>query len=297
VGLTAQRLGRGAPRVAALALVGAAMLAAAALWPYYPFFRLLGEESVFDASNRALYLQMFVQVLPALVGVPFLLLRLRSSRLDPLVLTAVTVAIVYFVGDATSHWSLGRVLPYGVLVLDVVLADRIAARLGRGSTAVLGAAAAGVVLVALQLKVMAIEKPLVQALPRGVFPSLSDVDRSPSVGPTYARLFDGVARDSVTMATTRAGWEVPTYGGRVVAALHPQAFVGDLAQRDRDVRTFFDPATGAAIRRRLLCRYRATYVLLQRDDGGVAPAALGSLAREVRSAGRYVLLARRSVCR
>jgi alpha-1,6-mannosyltransferase len=295
-GLSAQRLGRGAARVSALALVGAVMLAAAALWPYYPFFRLLGEESVFDASNRALYLQMFVQVLPALVGVPFLLLRLRRSRVDPLVLTAVAVAVLYAVGDATSHWSLGRVLPYGVLVLDVVLADRISAGLGRGRAAAAGAAAAAVVLVALQVKVMAIEKPFVQALPRSVFPSLTDVDRSESVGPAYARLFEGVARGSVTMATTRAGWEVPTYGGRVVAALHPQAFVGDLAQREQDVGTFFDPATGAAVRRRLLCRYGATYVLVQRDDGGVAPAALGGLAHEVRAAGRYVLLVRRSAC-
>ena len=294
--LSGERLRRGTARLRALAVVAAVTVSAAAAWPYYPFFRLLREESVFDASNRALYLEMLVQVLPVLVGVPFLLLRLRRSRLDPLVATAAGVALLYAVGDATSHWGLGRVLPYGVLVLDVVLADRIAAGLGRGPRAAAGAVAFAAVLVALQTKVMAIEKPFVQALPRSVFPSLSDIDRSESVGPAYRRLFAGVPRDAVTMASTRAGWEVPTYGGRIVAALHPQAFVPDLARREADVAAFFDPGTREIVRRRLLCRYGARWILIKREDGGVQPPALAGLGKAVRSAGQYVLLRRTAGC-
>lgn len=297
VAFSVQRLGAGTARPFALTAVGGVMLAAALLWPYYPFFRLLGEESVFDASNQPLYLEMLVQVLPALVGVPLLVSRLRVSRRDPLVATVVAIGVVYELGDLTSHWSLGRVLPYGVLLLDVVLADRIAAQLGRGRAGVVAAGAVAVVLVLLGTRVMAIEKPLVRALPRSVFPSLTDLDRAENVGSEYHRLLAGVPRGSVTMASTRTGWEVPTYGGRIVAALHPQAFVPDLAQREADVGTFFDPSTGAAARRRLVCRYGARFVLVKRDEGGVEPGALAGLGRTVRSVGPYVLLETARHCR
>lgn len=293
---SAQRLGTGTARPDALAVVGGVMLAAAALWPYYPFFRLLHEEGVFDASNRPLYLEMFPEVLPALVGVPLLVNRLRLSRRDPLVVTLVAIAFVYTIGDVTSRWSLGRVLPYGVLLLQIVLADRFAARLGRGRLGLIAACVAAVTLVFLATHVMELEKPFVRTLPRGVFPSLTAVDRAESVGAEYDRLFAGVPRQSVTMASLRAGWEVPTYGGRIVAALHPQAFIANLAVRARDAATFFDPATGEAVRRRLLCRYRADYVLVQRDDGGVAPEALSGLGRTVRAVGPYVLLATPRPC-
>jgi hypothetical protein len=138
---------------------------------------------------------------------------------------------------------------------------------------------------------MELEKPAVRALPRSVFPSLTAAYRPEALGPTYSRLFAGVPRASVTMASERAGWPVPTYGGRIVAALHPQAFISSLAQRDRDAATFFDPATADAVRSRLLCRYGADYVLVDRSDGGVAPGALAALGRQVRSDGQYVLLA------
>jgi alpha-1,6-mannosyltransferase len=296
VAFSVERLGRGTARPFALAGVGGVMLGAALLWPYYPFFRLLGEERVFDASNQPLYLEMLVQVLPALVAVPLLVGRLRVSLRDPLVATVVAIGVVYELGDLTSHWSLGRVLPYGVLLLDIVLAERIAAQLGRGRAGVVAATAVAVVLVLLGTQVMTIEKPFVRALPRGVFPSLTDLDRAENVGSEYHTLLAGVPRGSVTMASTRTGWEVPTYGGRIVAALHPQAFVPDLARREADVGTFFDPATRTAARRRLLCRYAAGYVLVKQDDGGVEPQALAGLGRTVRSVGPYVLLATGRPC-
>jgi hypothetical protein len=286
-----QRLGTASARILALAGVGAVMLVAALLWPYYPFFKLLHEEGVFDESNHALYLSMLQQVLPVLPAVLLLPLRLRVSRRDPLVLTFVVLAVVYALGDVTSRWSIGRVLPYGVLLLHIVLADRIAARFGRGRLAPAAMVAVVVAVLYISAANMELEKPAVRALPRSVFPSLTAAYRPEAIGPTYSRLFAGVPRASVTMASERAGWPVPTYGGRIVAALHPQAFIANLAQRDRDAATFFDPATADAVRSRLLCRYGADYVLVDRIDGGVAPGALADLGRRVGSDGQYVLLA------
>jgi hypothetical protein len=296
VAFSLQRLGSGGARPVALSVVGAVMLAAALLWPYYPFFTLLREEKVFDESNHPLYRSVLEQVFPVLPALLLLPGRLRVSLRDPLVLTFVVLALVYAAGDATSRWSLGRVLPYGVLLLHIVLADRIAARFGRGRLAPVAMVAVVAAVLFITAPLMDLERPAVQALPRSVFPSLTDDYRPESVAPTYSRLFAGVPRTSVTMASERAGWPLPTYGGRIVAALHPQAFIADLAQRERDVATFFNPATAKAARRRLLCRYGAGYILVDRTDGGVPPAALHDLGRSVRAAGPYVLLAVSTGC-
>ena len=255
--------------VTRLGVVAATMLVAALVWPYYPFFRLLREEGVFDASNHPLYQSVFGELLPVLPAFVLVALRLRRDRLDPLALTVLVIAIVYGAGAATSHWSLGRVLPYGVLLLDVALADRAAAL----PWAPLLTAA----VVALAIPVMHLHDPFFRALP------FTTAGRPEAVGDEYSRLFSQVPRASVTMASAPVGWPVPTYGGRIVDPLHPQAFVGDLAQRHRDAVAFFDPGTTNAARRRLLCRYRATYVL---SRSGETPIELGTVAA---ADGPYVL--------
>jgi hypothetical protein len=225
-----------------------------------------------------------------LLGVPLLAARLHRDRRDPLALTFFVLASVYALGYVTSRWSLGRVLPLGVLILDLVLADRIASRLGSG----LRGAAATVVLCTLILVPtthwLTLQGPFARALPRRLFPSLTPVYRTEEIGSEYRRLLEGVPRDSVTMASRTDGWQVPTYAGYIIAAKHPQAFVPSEAARERDVELFFDTATTNATRRKLLCHYGAGYVIVDRDAGGIAPRALAGLARPVRSVGRFVLL-------
>jgi hypothetical protein len=288
VALSAARFGTGTARPAALAAVGGAMLVAAAAWPYYPFFGLLRDQGVFDLSNKPLYESMLVQVFPALFGVPVLASRLRRRRRDPLTLVFAALVVVYAIGDATSRWSLGRVLPYGVLLLDIALAGQIAAWLGRRR--VVPALVFAVALVAVATPLMTLQGPAARMLPPGILPSVRDRYRAESVGSEYGRLFAGVSRASVTIASEPAGWVVPTYGGRIVAPLHPQPFVADLAQRGRDARTFFAEETTDGARQRLLCRYDARYVLVDTRESGVTPDGLSGVARTVRSVGPYVLL-------
>ena len=286
VAFSAQLLGTGTARPVALASVGGVMLAAALLWPYYPFFRLLGEENVFDASNHPLYQSVLVEVFPVLAGLPLLALRWRKDRSDPLVLGFFPLALVYALGAVTSRWSLGRVLPYGVLLLDVALAGWAASLLTRARFALVAA----IVVVALAWPLMALTGPAARTLPRGVSPSTLDRYRPENVGESYRLLFAGVPWDSVTMAREPAGWPVPAYGGRIVAPLHPQAFVDDLDKRDRDAATFFADRTTNDTRRALLCRYRARYVLIDTRTPGPGVGVLSKIARVIRTNSTYVLL-------
>jgi hypothetical protein len=275
-----------------LVVVAGVTLVSASLWPYYPVFRLIGEGGVFDASNHPLYQSVLVEVFPALAGLPLLAIRWRRDRRDPLVLGLVVLAFVYLLGATTSRWSLGRVLPYGVLLLDIALAGWAASIVTRARSACLAAA----VVVAVAWPLMALTGPAARTLPRGVFSKTIDRYRPESVGESYSRLFAGVPRSSVTMARGPAGWPVPTYGGRIVAPLNPQAFVGDLAQRDRDASTFFADRTGSSTRQALLCRYGARYVLVDARFPGAKVSALSKIAHVIGARSTYVLLEASRAC-
>jgi len=64
---------------------------------------------------------------------------------------------------------------------------------------------------------------------------------------------------------------VPAITGRIVATLHPLAFVGE-ANRNRrnDVIAFFDPATPAQFRQEVLGRYCVSFLLLPPAGPSVA---------------------------
>jgi hypothetical protein len=71
-----------------------------------------------------------------------------------------------------------------------------------------------------------------------------------------------VRPNDVVLAQPLTGWQVPAFTGRLVATLHPLAFVSDLAQRRDSVSTFFDPATPADVRDKILRRYCVSFVLV-----------------------------------
>ena len=290
VALTVQRR-PSASGAAGLAVVAVVSVAAAAAWPYYPFFRLLREESVFDSSNHPLYISMLPQlapILPLFLLVPF---RLRRDGRDPMTVTVAALVAVYLAGWATSHWSLGRVLPYGVLLLHVALAAFISSLLVRTRAPAAVAFAFTAAVVALAVPVMKLHDPFVRTLPESL---VGDAAARPEpVGRAYARLYTGIPRETVTMATAAVGWPVPTFGDRIVDPLHPQAFVNDLAQRDRDVVAFFDPSTSTPARRRLLCAYHAAYILVRREQPFID---LGPVSSVYRTDGPYVLRRVRSPC-
>jgi hypothetical protein len=110
----------------------------------------------------------------------------------------------------------------------------------------------------------------------------------------YEALFRGTRRDDVTLALPEDGWGIPTYGGKIVAPLKPQAFVKDLTRRTADVKRFFRAGTSAQERRSIIDRYHATYVLFRvtkhppNDEATVA--AIESLGHELRAAGDVELI-------
>jgi hypothetical protein len=276
----AERKGTLIARLRPLALVVGVALGVALLWPYYPFLTLLREQHVFDASNVSLYRGVVSVLFP--LSLAFLVLpgRVRANSRDPLVLTVACLIALYVAGWALSRWSLGRVLPMMVILLDVALAARLAQwQLRMRGPRVFGAAVVAAV-VLLGWIDMSLRADVSRAIP-------GNGARGP--GYYYSTLLARVPPGQVVMSSISTGWEVPAYGGRIVASLHPEAFVADARQRDQAVSTFFQRTTSKGERRLLMSRYDARYVLVSRTaDPGYSK--LLTMGRVVGDAGGYVLL-------
>ena len=70
----------------------------AAVWPYYPFVRLLGRTGGFDDVHRPLYVNALSYFGLAIVTLPALWLRWRRDRRDPLVVLFLLSAAVVAAG-------------------------------------------------------------------------------------------------------------------------------------------------------------------------------------------------------
>lgn len=282
-GVMALRSATSRDRLLLLATGGSAVLLAC-LWPWYSVPALLLDGgSAFDASNRAVYEDAVLRVGPALVGVPLLVARLRADRRDLLALTSGLLTAVVVVGYVTGRYALGRELPFVVLTLHVALAARASdceERLSRAATPA-RMAAAGSAALALATCLVWQRDALERPWPGSSGDALA-ADRPPYR--TYGALLARLPEHAVVLAAPRTGWGVPATGRRIVAPLHPQAFLDDQERRARDVATFFAPTTPATVRRTLARRYGAVAILVDRSSAD--PRTVASLLRTHRVLGR-----------
>jgi hypothetical protein len=226
-------------------------------------------------GNAAMYDHPLPRIAPALLGVPFLFLRLRKDPRDALALLALALGGLVVFGGLSGESSYGRLLSHAVLMLQVVLADMaltleegVAAR--PGATTARPAFAAG--LVAL----------LVGAGWGAVMPTLIESWR----GDLYWLGFLGheVSREDVVLTDPETSWYVPAFGGKVVAFPMALPFAPDHAARLRATERFFERGVSVEERRSILTRYRVSYLLAPVKPENETEAT----AAELRGMGRLV---------
>ena len=111
---------------------------------------------------------------------------------------------------------------------------------------------------------------------RWVAPLMGREDKQPRYWQSYEMLLAShILPGDVVLADPRTGWPVPSFGGRVVAALHWEYFTGDQRRRRDDVTQFFILDTPTVARLEVLDRYGVDWLLVDRDS--LSPALLGTL--------------------
>ena len=286
-----------ARRIAELSGTAAAVAAAVLAWPLYSAIDLLGAAGQYDAVHKLLYRLVGQRIVLALVALPALAVRFRADRRDPLTFMVAGSAVIFVVGGLTGRYSLGRILPLGMLALHVALGVWLAERApvlwrqGTSARRLLSAGAGGVVLMA---GVVGCQAGLARAVPGALLPS--SVARDPRLDADDAGL-SFLARetspdDVAFVPTLEAARVTPAFGAKVVAPGYIAPFVRDVNRRQADVARFFT-SQSADERRGLIQRYGVSFVLFDLRFGTVDPG----LGPVVHQDDRYVLVSINNVRR
>ncbi len=286
LGLAAAFLARVRGRVvsqgALLAAVAATTIAVAALWPYFSVFDLWQSQAgAFNAASRKLDRSVPGRIWPALLLAPALVWRLTQSRRDVLVLWFASLAGIVtwaFVSDTPGYW---RLLAYVMLVLQLGAAGLLAhlevalppGRAVLASTAALAFVAAF-------------------ATQAGDAFARCSPFRGPNVSPV-AFLVEYVRPGDIVLSDLETSWEIPAFTGRIVASRHPIYWVPDHLQRRTDVERFFAPGMDDDVRKEILRRWDARFILVDRARVGLSAeeaAHVIALGRTVATRGALVLV-------
>ena len=287
-GLFAFSIGRPRPRRHWLALgaISASTFALAMAWPLFPVRELwFHQTAMVHGGNDSVYNDSMRCLAPALLGVPWLLVRLRRNGRDPLAWLAVALGLFYVYGGVSGQWSYGRLISHAVLMLQLGVADALATfeegigRIRRSSVwrAALALGVTGLLLAGSWSKAV---EPIVR--------------RSGEGDPTWlAFLAREVGRYDVVLTDIDTCWYVPSFSGKVVAYPMLLPFVPDHAARVDAVERFFEARTSHEERLAIIARYDVRYVLLAKDhipDWQDRLEELGPISTRSFSNGDYELL-------
>jgi alpha-1,6-mannosyltransferase len=227
-------------------------------WPLFSVRELwFGQIGQVHEGNEAMYHDPLPRVAPALLGLPWLLLRLKRSRRDPVAWFGLSLLALVAYGGVSGQWSYGRLLSHAVLLLQVCLADACASleeRLGRtpaGSRLrLLLAPSVAALLVAFSWS-------------SAVRPILDESGRG---DPRWLAFLESqVGHYDVVLTDAETSWYVASFSGKAVAFLMQLPFVPDHAERLRAVGRVFEPGASLEERAAIARRYGAAYVLLSKD--------------------------------
>jgi hypothetical protein len=290
--------------------LGVVVLVACALWPWYPFLKVVrAKHDVGYWLNVGVMRQMLMHwCAPALL----LSLATLAAWHRPLVRTFCWIGWVALAFTLASlplrSPAFARFMMPGTFFLQLAIAvwathagattlagwrDAIGAltrRTERAASATLLVFFAVAVLYGLVPQVIdAVKEP---HLARPIFAKLKKVrDQQRHLRPIYAELLAGVAPRDVIMADQATAWPIPAAHGRIVSALHWERLTLDQPQRETDAETFLDAATDAAARRALLAKYDARWILLDlKNQPAAVTDALRAAHAERKRVGDLVLL-------
>ena len=249
-----------------LGLVGALCLATQ--WPYFSIIDLFaGAGSVYHPENRSMYVDVLSRIWPTLVSLPLIAWAFRNKRGQAVLLTILMLCGVYVYGGITEKYSFGRVISIIMILLQILIGVG-AARLELRATRKIAVLKISIPLILFTTLIHFSLPWLTSTTTRAltVFNSVR-LGRPISNQISYKDLLflkDYISDDSVVLSDLDTSWIVPSIRGKVIGALHPQAFVPDQRQRFDDVNLFFTNTTSDTQRLWLAEKYQAQYLLLNK---------------------------------
>lgn len=269
--------------VAGAAFLGTLLVAQ--LWPYFDLASLVLSPD-FHAANQELYRNVLPKVAPALPGIPLIAWRLLRDPRDVLGLSFLSLTALYLAGAVTDLWGFARMISMLMILMQLAIgwglakAEKVLATIKPTRAVVSRTGLAAVVLYILLFAVNPTTMDRLRNLARRMAPAYREY--------AFLRL---TGQYDVVVADLSTSLRVPALGGKVVASLHPLAFISDHQKRQALVGRFFAIDTPDPERRAFLAAYGADYVLLDRSQQ--SPALFEILSRmgePIHEDSRFLLL-------
>lgn len=240
----------------------------AMLWPYYSIFALLtGAGDVYHASNRSMYTDVLIRIWPILVLSPLLWLAFKNKATHPIFLHLLALIFVYFFGWFTGKYSYGRDISFIVILIQILLASQFAhfeMRLSESfpRSILTYQVSLGVILLCLASSwlypTFTRSLTVLNSLVSGRTVSNQHMYKNLTFLPQY------IEKGSVVLSDLDTSWLVPSFGGKVIGALHVQAFVEDDEQRRVDLIDFFAKDATTSKRQSIIQKYKPKYFLINK---------------------------------
>ena len=248
-------------------IIGSIILAL--VWPYYSLKTLLiTGNNVYDTSNEIMYLMPFSRLWPLIICAPCILIFKIKESINKLLIMLVVLALTYAIGYISEKYILGRVISFVAFLLQgcTAIAVAQAEQSLRSKYLKYWSWLVGVLFISLGLiagvswlpstgsRTLTVLNSAVHGRPLSNQITYKDLTFLPRyVGP-----------NDLVLADANTSWYVPSFSGKVLAALLPQAFVSDQAQRQEDLALFFDPVFDYAQQDRVLRRYHPKFLLIDK---------------------------------
>jgi len=236
------------------------------LWPYFSLYDLLfGGSNVYHSSNSVMYLQVWDRIWPNIMFLPFLWWTSKSRVGIVIVFWLVSLCVLYMYGSISLNYSYGRIISYCILLFQVLAAVGIAQfEMKIEMTCLVVCRLYRILLLSLLVALSGTWLPYVATRVLTIVNQLSKNNNFINQV-TYKNLVfinKLVSPDQLVIADLETSWMIPTFSGRVIAALHPQAFVNDINERNNDVVAFFNIETKKQERIDIINKYRPQFLLL-----------------------------------
>ncbi len=248
---------------------GVAAIGIATQWPYYSIVELAtGAGDVYHLENKSMYVDVLARLWPTLVALPLASWAIKDRAGQSVILIILMLTGVYIYGGVSEKYSFGRVISIIMILMQILIAVGLA-RIEIWAIARLPALRI-LIPVALFSSLLYVSMPWLVATSTRALTVANSIrlGRPISLQHSYKDLLfleQQVDATSVVLSDINTSWIVPSIRGKVVGALHPQAFVPDQRQRFSDVNTFFEPTTSIQQQIAIAKKYHADFLLINKE--------------------------------
>ena len=269
-GLVAGSFGRNKGQIThliALSIVMLLVLICALQWPYYPFDALVrGASDVYHPSNKGVYENIVKTTWPVLLSLPFIAKELWQKENRQIAITLILLICIYILAWRLHKYSYGRVISYIAILLQIVIAIKIATwdtRLFKNKHI-----KNTILVLIITLFVWSAMGQLKAASSRllTVINSLylkRTILNQQTFG-QYVFLERKIQPGDLVLANVRASWIIPSFGAKVITMALPHAFVADHINRIESVNTFYAENTSLERRKEIIQKYQPSYILFEK---------------------------------